>query len=190
MVKARHEDRDLVVQILSRSFDDNKSVNYIIRPGVRRTRRLARLMEYSFDYCQLFGEVYLSDDRQGCALVVLPGKKKATVRSILLDLKLVFLCIGLSNVRKALKREAAIKKFHPAGPMCYLWFIGVLPEMQHTGIGAALLREIIAGAQHDSLPIYLETSTAKNLPWYEKFGFQVYGEMDLGYRLFFLRREE
>ena len=188
MLKARYEDRGLVVQILSRSFDDNKSVNYIVRQDSRRAQRLVRLMEYSFDYCQLFGEVYLSEDRQGCALMVLPGQKKTTVRSVLLDLKLIFLCVGLSNVRKVLKREAAIKKFHPAGSMYYLWFIGVLPEAHHSGIGSGLLREIIR-CKEGSLPIYLETSVEKNLPWYEKFGFKVYGELDLGYRLLFLRRE-
>ncbi len=38
-------------------------------------------------------------------------------------------------------------------------------------------------------PIYLATSTMKNLPWYKKSGFEVYNELDLGYNLFFLKRE-
>ena len=189
MLKALYEDRDLVVEILSRSFNDNKSVNYIIQQDSHRVRRLIRLMEYSFDYCQLFGEVYLSEDRQACALLVLPGQKKTTVRSILLDLRLILCCVGLSNVRKILAREAAIKKLHPSGPMHYLWFIGVLPEVQHKGIGSGLLREVIARSEGEGVPLYLETSVEKNLPWYEKFGFRVYSELDFGYRLFCLRRE-
>ena len=65
MLKAQSKDRSSITHLLAQSFDDNKSVNYIIPQGRHRPGRLLRLMEYSFDYCQLHGNVYLSDDRQG-----------------------------------------------------------------------------------------------------------------------------
>ncbi len=61
----------------------------------------------------MFGDVFLSDDRKGCALIVLPDKKKTTLKSILLDLKLIFTCLGLSNAKKAMDRESKIKKLQP-----------------------------------------------------------------------------
>src|SRR5579859_3773956 len=106
MIRAQYEDKRLVVEILSNSFQDNKSVNYVINQGPSRKRRISRLMEYSFEYCTMFGEVFLSDDRNACALSVFPDKKKANVKSILLDVKLAFTCIGLGNLKKAMKREA------------------------------------------------------------------------------------
>ncbi|HEY6899948.1 MAG TPA: GNAT family N-acetyltransferase [Puia sp.] len=187
MIKAEAQDRELVVSILAESFDDNKSVNYIVRQDRRRVQRLVRLMEYSFDYCQLFGEVYLSDDRRGCVLAVLPEKKRATLRAIILDLRLVLGCVGLGNVGKAMAREARIKKVHPPDGFYYLWFIGVRRSEQNKGVGGMLLKEVLQQSEGMGRPVYLETSTEKNVPWYRKFGFEVYEELDFGYRVYCMR---
>src|ERR1700759_1544414 len=112
MIRAQYEDKRLVVEILSNPLDDNKSINYVINQGRSRKKRISRLMEYSFDYCSLFGEVFLSDDKNACALAILPDKKKTSLRSILLDVKLALTCIGVSNLKKAMDREARIKAVH------------------------------------------------------------------------------
>jgi len=188
MVNANYQDRDLVVDILASSFDNNKSVNYIIKQDNKRNLRLKELMEYSFDVCYLFGKVLLTDDKKGCALIVLPDKKKNTFRSIKLDIKLIFSCIGISNVRKALDREARIKKLQSKELMYYLWFIGVDPRDQNKGVGSSLLKEIIKESESDKRDICLETSSLKNISWYQRFGFRVYNKLELGYELFFLKR--
>ncbi|HKO80658.1 MAG TPA: GNAT family N-acetyltransferase [Chitinophagaceae bacterium] len=189
MIRATYEDKDHIVNILSRSFDDNKSVNYIIKQDAKRQLRLKKLMEYSFDICYSFGDVFLTDDKKGCALVVMPDKKRTTLKSILLDAKLAVSCIGLSNIKKAMARESKIKSIHPKGPMYYLWFIGVDPAEQKKGIGTSLLEGIIAESQAQKRPIYLETSTLKNIPWYEKFQFKIHNELDFGYKLYCLKKE-
>lgn len=169
MKKANYEDKALVVDILSASFKDNKSVNYILpQAGCNKEKRLHRLMAYSFDVCYLFGNIFLSDDRKAAALIIYPDKKRITLKSTLLDLKLVTHCIGFSNLIKALKRESAIKKVQPVIPFSYLWFIGVKPENQNAGSGTVLLREIMHHSKNLKLPIVLETSTERNLPWYKK----------------------
>jgi len=189
MFKASYSDKSLVVHILSESFDNNSSVNYIIPQDKNRPFRINALMDYSFEMCFDFGKVFLSDDRKACALVLFPEQKKTNFKSILLDLKLLFNCIGISNIGKAMSREAKIKNLQPKVPMYYLWFIGVDPEHQNTGIGSTLMNELVLESTKSNRPIYLETSTLKNLPWYDKFGFEVYNELDLGYKLFFLKRE-
>jgi GNAT superfamily N-acetyltransferase len=189
MIRAAHKDKQLVVGILSKSFDDNKSVNYIVKQDKKRAQRLRCLMEYSFDMCYLFGDVFLSEDKSGCALVQFPDRKKTTLKSILPDIKLITSCVGLLNVKKALDREGKINKLHPKELMYYLWFIGVDPQNQNKGIGSNLMNEVINDSIAKQRPVYLETSTLKNIPWYEKFGFRIYNELDLGYKLFFLKRE-
>lgn len=189
MIKANYRDRDIVVDILSKSFDDNKSVNYIVKQDSKRPHRLRSLMEYSFDICHSSGDVFLSEDRKGCALTLLPDKKKTNLKSILWDVKLIANCIGITNVGKAMGREAKIKKLQLKDKMYYLWFIGVEPSEQHKGIGGRLMDGIIKKAELLNRPICLETSTTKNIPWYEKFGFKIYNELDLGYRLYFMKRE-
>jgi hypothetical protein len=72
----------LVVDILTKSFDDNKSVNYIINQDGKRVQKIRRLMEYSYDQCELFGDIFLSDDKTGCALIIKPDMKRTTLRTV------------------------------------------------------------------------------------------------------------
>jgi len=189
MKKADHNDKNLVVDILTKSFDTNQSVNYIVKQDQKRVKRISALLNYSFEVCHMFGDVFLSDDRKACALILYPDKKKTTLKSILLDIKLIFSCIGVENIKKALSRESKIKQLQPKELMYYLWFVGVDPEYQNEGIGSILLYEIIKDSKHKQRPIFLETSTLKNLPWYKKYGFQIYNELELSYKLFFLKKE-
>lgn len=188
MKKAQYHEKNLVVDILCRSFEANQSVNYIVKQDNRRSKRIRSLVEYSFAVCYRFGDVFLSDDNEACALILYTDKKKNTILSVLLDLKLIFTCVGIGNIRKTLARESIIKRIKPSVPMHYLWFIGVNPQMQNKGIGSLLLRSVLEDSEKKGKPVYLETSTLKNLPWYKRFGFEIYNVCDLDYRLYFLRR--
>lgn len=188
MKKANYTDKPLIVDILTKSFDSNLSVNYIIKQDRNREQRIRALMDYSLEVYYLFGEVFLSNDNKGCALIVYPHRKKTTLKSILLDLKLIFQCVGIGNVLKTLKREKLINSSHPQTPFSYLWFIGVAPGDQNKGIGSKMLQSVLDYSDQQNLPVYLETSTVRNLPWYDKFGFQSYHEEDLSYHLYFFRR--
>lgn len=188
MQSATRKDKPIVVEILTAAFVNNKSVNYLIPQDGLRLYSIHKLMEYSFEMCMLFGKVYLSDDRKACALLVYPHLKTFSFCAVLLDVGLIFRSIGLGNVFKAMKRERLIKAKQPLKPMAYLWFIGVEPKYQRFGLGRRLLEEVIASCALEDLPIYLETSTMENLPWYKKFGFEVYDKLELSYTLYFLRR--
>ncbi|MCO5238928.1 MAG: GNAT family N-acetyltransferase [Chitinophagaceae bacterium] len=189
MKKANLEDRKLIVDILTESFDANHSVNYIIKQDSKRKKRIQALMNYSFDVCRAFGDVFLSDDNKACALIIYPDKKKATLKSTLLDIKLIFQSVGFGNIGKTLKREKLISSIQPQIPMSYLWFIGVDPVVQNEGIGSKLLQEIIDYSNVNNRSVYLETSTIRNLSWYEKFGFEIYSEQYLTYHLYFFKKD-
>lgn len=187
MQKVKTE-KKVVIDILANSFKSNQSVNYLIPQLPDKQRRIQALMDYSFEMCNLFGKVYLSDDNKACALISFPEQKKTTIKSLLAEIKLIFKSIGFGNINKAIQREKTISKHYPKEGIYYLWFIGVSPEFQGKGIGEKLMREILADADQMQRAVYLETSTLKNIPWYQKFGFEVYGEQDFGYKLFLLRR--
>ena len=189
MRKARPEDKKLVKQILSKSFIENRSINYVVKQDVRRLKRINHLMEYSFDVCSDFGEVFISEDGNGCVLVLFPHLKRTTFRGIKLDILLAIKAIGLLRIFTVLGREAKIKKYHSKSPFAYLWFIGVDTEFQKKGIGSELMNTILNRYEKAGLPVYLETSTLSNLPWYKRHGFHVYREIDFTYKLFLLKRE-
>lgn len=190
MRKANNEDKPLVIDILTQSFESNQSVNYVVQQDGKRINRIRALMDYSFEVCKLFGDVFISDDKKACALIMYPDKKKSSLKAIMLDIKLIIQCVGVGNVKKTLKREALIKKIQLKELMTYLWFIGVKPEDQNKGFGSSMLQSIIDYSNQNNRPIYLETSTVRNLPLYKRFGFEIYSEQDLSYRLFFLKRDQ
>lgn len=60
MRKATYKDKARVVTILAKSFDDNLSVNYIVKQDKKRNQRIKKLMADSFDICYLYGEVFFN----------------------------------------------------------------------------------------------------------------------------------
>ncbi|ETZ24164.1 hypothetical protein N824_16625 [Pedobacter sp. V48] len=129
----------------------------------------------------------MSEDKNACALVLFPDKKKTSLKGIYWDVKLMLKVIGVFNLPKVLRREGLIKKQHPKTPFYYLWFIGVDPSVTGQGLGSALLQELIKEAGMMDLPFYLETSTVENIPWYLEFRFYIYHTIDIGYTLYFLK---
>ena len=67
MIRAQPTDKELIVNMLVASFEDNRSVNYIIGQNNKRIERIKCLMEYAYDVCNLFGDIFLSEDKKGCA---------------------------------------------------------------------------------------------------------------------------
>jgi ribosomal protein S18 acetylase RimI-like enzyme len=189
MIKAKLEDKNEIISLLTDAFNDNLSINYIVKQDKYKLKRIRALMDYSFDMCFLFGDIYFSENHSACGLILFPQRKKTTLTTIWLNIKLIFTAITLRRVFKAIKREGRIKEIQPDQNLVYLWFIGVNPLEQHKGHGSRLLQDILKMANDLNLPTFLETSNLKNLPWYERMGFNIYNKLDLGYELFFFKKD-
>lgn len=177
-------DKNHIIDILTDSFEDNKSTNFVIKQDQKREKRFRSLIEYSIYYGEKFGEVFLSEDKKACYIILDTEKKKTTLGSMIWDLRLVLKCIGVFRVGKVMKREALIKSHHPNEDFIHLWYIGVDPSIQGKGRGTQLMQSIIQKAQSANKKIYLETSTQQNFKFYESFGFmEVVTLEQLGYSL-------
>jgi GNAT superfamily N-acetyltransferase len=65
---------------------------------------------------------------------------------------------------------------HPTGRAhLHLVFLAVAPGARGRGLGAALLGERLAEADAAGVPAYLEASSPRNLPLYERHGFRTTG---------------
>lgn len=71
-------------------------------------------------------------------------------------------------------------RYHPEEPHWYLPLIAVDPSRQGQGHGSALLRHALAGCDRDHLPAYLESSNPRNIPLYERHGFERLGTIQVG----------
>jgi ribosomal protein S18 acetylase RimI-like enzyme len=70
--------------------------------------------------------------------------------------------------------------YHPSEPHWYLPMIGVDPAQQNKGYGGALLRHALSRCDHDKALAYLESSNPKNIPLYERHGFEALGTIQVG----------
>jgi ribosomal protein S18 acetylase RimI-like enzyme len=71
-------------------------------------------------------------------------------------------------------------EFHPEEPCWYLPLIGVDPTSQGRGYGSALLRHALEHVDRTGAPAYLESSNPRNIPLYERHGFEVLGRIQAG----------
>lgn len=69
---------------------------------------------------------------------------------------------------------------HPVEPHWYLPMIGVEPNAQNRGLGQALMRHALARCDQEGVPAYLESSNRRNISLYERHGFEVMGQIQVG----------
>jgi len=74
----------------------------------------------------------------------------------------------------------AADEYHPAEPHWYLPLLGVDPMRQGQGYGSALLARALEQCDAAGLPAYLESSNERNIPLYERHGFEVVGAIQAG----------
>jgi GNAT superfamily N-acetyltransferase len=70
--------------------------------------------------------------------------------------------------------------FHPQEPHWYLPLIGTDPAKQGNGFGSALLRHALAICDQQNMPAYLEATSARNVPLYQRHGFEALGVIQAG----------
>src|SRR5690625_1744882 len=68
---------------------------------------------------------------------------------------------------------------HPEEPHWYLAVIGSDPSVRGRGFGQAVMRPRLERCDAECCPAYLESSKLDNVPYYERFGFRVIGEIAL-----------
>ena len=73
-----------------------------------------------------------------------------------------------------------MEQSHPREAHWYLPQIGVEPNAQGGGLGAALMRHALARCDQEQALAYLEASKPENIPFYQRHGFEVIGEIRIG----------
>lgn len=68
-------------------------------------------------------------------------------------------------------------EYHPQEPCWYLPLIAADPAATGQGLGAALMKHALAVVDDAGLPAYLESSNPRNVSLYERYGFEVMGEI-------------
>ena len=81
--------------------------------------------------------------------------------------------------RKLTELLNLMKRAHPEEPHWYLATIGSDTGVRGRGFGQALMRSRLRRCDAEYAPAYLESSKPENIPYYQRFGFTVTGEIVL-----------
>lgn len=69
----------------------------------------------------------------------------------------------------------ATERQHPTEPHVYLQVLGTHQNYQGNGLGARVIHEMLADCDRKGVPAYTESSNPRNVPFYQRQGFQVIG---------------
>lgn len=79
---------------------------------------------------------------------------------------------AIHAAREGSRGRKVVRAHHNShGPHYYLRAIGVHPDHQGRGLGAALVRPMLERAADEGVGCYLTTTTEANVAWYEHLGF-------------------
>ena len=176
--------REEAAAVLARAFYDDPMMMFIFPEDVRRARLLPWYMGVWIRYGHMYGEDTTTGGKiEGAAVWFPPESFQVTpVRIIRAGIIAMPLRLGPAAFGRFMRIANCLEELHKRDVPprhLYLLFLGVDPPCQRDGVGSALLQPMLAYADAESLPCYLETTKDTNVPFYRKHGFEVASEADL-----------
>ncbi len=169
-----------MVDVLARAFADDPVAGYVFPSPRRRRAGLRRFFgaQVRRQYGPL-GFVRTTPALDGAALWGPPDRPGNGLRQLVQLLPVVPHLVSRDTVA-VLRFLAEIDRHHPRAPHWYLATLGTAPERQGRGIASTLLAEGLARIDAAGEAAYLESSKARNVPFYARFGFEVVEELRAG----------
>jgi ribosomal protein S18 acetylase RimI-like enzyme len=176
----RRADLPATVAALARAFDDDPVMTWIFPDEQMRRRRLPPFFASTLRGVSLHqdGTEVVTDGTAvlGCAIWMAPGSWRPPLRRQLAALPATIIRLG-SRLPVASATYGAMMRLHPERPHWYLSGIGTDPPAQGSGVGSALMQTQMARCDAAGEAAYLESSKERNVPFYERHGFRVTGEL-------------
>jgi GNAT superfamily N-acetyltransferase len=179
---AQRADVSELSRTLARAFYDDPVMMWLLPDDKARMTQLHRLFATMTRHHHLSrGGVEVACDGPGVGASALwdpPNQWRETRRAEVL-MTPGFLRVFGFRTAKGRAVQQVMKRVHPEEPHWYLAAIGSDPEVRGKGFGQALMHSRLERCDAEYCPAYLESSKPENLPYYERFGFTVTGEIAL-----------
>jgi ribosomal protein S18 acetylase RimI-like enzyme len=161
---------------LARAFADDPVMLWVV-PSARRHQRLVRMFTLTVELQLRLEQTYTTTDTVGAAVWAPPGCWRLDLEAMGRFSEMIPTIFG-SNLSRALDVWGALEAKHPVEPPhWYLGILGTHPDWQSRGIGTALVEPVLARADAQGTPVFLESSKERNVAYYHRLGFQVTGEI-------------
>lgn len=168
--------------MLGRAFYDDPVSVWMLPDATVRARRLATYFGTATRHHHLAGggvEVAADGPVIGAAALWDPPQRWKYSRGA--QLRMLPALVRAYGLRLPAGRVLSelMEAAHPAEPHWYLAVIGSDPAVRGGGFGQALMRSRLDRCDAEHCPAYLESSKFENVPYYQRFGFAVTGEVVL-----------
>ncbi|MET7497971.1 GNAT family N-acetyltransferase [Streptomyces sp900116325] len=171
--QAETEDREQVVRLLDEAFHHDPVSGWVFPDEAHRRAVHGKFLGVFVDVTLAEGRIDLLEDGTAVALWLpvpagAPAEEDTTPA-------LMRATADPDNERAELvgRLTGAIHPHDRAHE--YLLMIGVSPDRQGEGIGAALIADVLERCDRDGVPAYLEASSARSRRLYERLGFTFMG---------------
>jgi GNAT superfamily N-acetyltransferase len=179
--KATPADVRVLTRTLTRAFDSDPVLNWMIRQDTKRRR--AFLVHFETGLRQLampHGHVYVTANLRGVAVCVPSDKWRPRTQDSLARLRAQLFVTGPGHLRPVRAALAGLEERRPTRPHLYFFELAVDPGWQGRGIGSSLLSHALAWCDRQGIGAYLENTKAVNHRLYERYGFQLISSHQLG----------
>lgn len=169
-------DREALVAMMVAGFHDDPLYTWLYPDPDLRPRQLAPGFELMLELGEARGDVRATPDASGVAIWTWPGQ-------VLLDDDAEGRFAALLREHAAERADdavagmASLAAHEPTGPHATLHNICVDPRARSRGVGRSLLEPMLARCDADGIVASLDSSTSRNVPFYERLGFEVVAEV-------------
>ena len=179
---ATRADVPALARVMSRAFFDESQFVWLQPNAGLRSSLLAGMFRLELRHVHPIdrgGNVLRANGGLlGGAVWAPPGRWKAPMWRQLRGTPRLFLSLGRGNLRGFATRgkalQDALEEAHPGEPHWYLAALGVDPDAQGQGVGAALMRAGLDRCDDEGAHAYLEC-VEHLVPYYKRFGFEPRG---------------
>jgi ribosomal protein S18 acetylase RimI-like enzyme len=178
--EATRSDVPALAAVLGRAFEDDPVMEWMWPDPAARRHGLPRMFAAFTRHHHLDGGgVELAHDGAravGAALWDPPGRWR---QSGWTQARMMPSILRVFGRRAGVGRQVGetMEAAHPEEPHWYLSTIGTDPDARGAGHGQVLMRSRLERCDIEHAPAYLESSKEENVPYYQRFGFEVTGEI-------------
>ena len=163
---------------LTQAFLADPLMAWIFDDASTRPAHLAHWWQWMLDHMPGHAEVLATADDHSAALWYGPDPTDDDAQrdfvAMLVDL------IGEARAHEKFRGLSVIPLAHPHDVRhWYLAAVGTRPHAQGQGSGVRVLAPVLARADTEQVGVYLESSNARNVSFYERLGFVVTGTIDI-----------
>ena len=171
--RAKVEDKQRLIQTITLAFATDPLVRFASPQADRYLDIFSKIHTHfggrAFDH----GTAWTANDGQAVALWLKPGVEPDS--DAMKDL--LPLAIPENRMEDMVGVFEGMASYHPDDEHWYLPLIGADPAYLGLGLGSALMKHACLEIDKTGLPAYLESSNPRNISLYERYGFEVMGEI-------------